>query len=382
MRKHVVVAGVVAALAATVPTAATAAPVVRQASGADAESITAALDAFRTDLGGGTTAGANGSFGDVRREINWDGTPDNTFSDPGLLPANFFNANSPRGVLFSGPGTGFLVSADDNNPADPDPDLVEYSSLNATYDEAFGVFSAQKLFAPVGSNIVDVDFVVAGSETPATTSGFGAVFTDVDGVGSSIEFLDARGVSLANLPVPATPGNESLSFLGATFDAGERVASVRITLGTGQLALSGSLNDVTQSAGNPDVVVLDDFLYGEPQPIADEPSALDFLGEPKKITLDALGKKGISFQVHSSEDVSIEASLLGTAKRIKLGGKANVLLAEKSLGFGSDGKLTLKPKAKLLRGAKPFKAELRVVATDRSGNTSKLNQGVKVTDKK
>jgi hypothetical protein len=33
------------------------------------------------------------------------------FSDPNALPANFFNVNSPRGVVFSTPGTSFLVSA-------------------------------------------------------------------------------------------------------------------------------------------------------------------------------------------------------------------------------------------------------------------------------
>src|SRR4051794_9320829 len=71
---------------------------------------TATRDAFRVDLGGGTVAAANGSFGGVRREINWDGVPD-ALADPNLLPANFFNVNSPRGVVFSTPGTGFEVSA-------------------------------------------------------------------------------------------------------------------------------------------------------------------------------------------------------------------------------------------------------------------------------
>jgi hypothetical protein len=39
-----------------------------------AGSITAASDQFRVDIGGGVVAGANGSFGEVRREINWDDT--------------------------------------------------------------------------------------------------------------------------------------------------------------------------------------------------------------------------------------------------------------------------------------------------------------------
>src|ERR1700686_4028839 len=60
------------------------AQLVRSASGTTAASITPARDAFRTDLGGGTTAGANGSFGGLRREINWDGVPAN-FAAPNNL---------------------------------------------------------------------------------------------------------------------------------------------------------------------------------------------------------------------------------------------------------------------------------------------------------
>src|SRR4051812_6795131 len=55
-----------------------------EAAGADAASITATRDAFRAAVGGGTVAGANGSFGGLRREINWDGVPASS-SDPNAL---------------------------------------------------------------------------------------------------------------------------------------------------------------------------------------------------------------------------------------------------------------------------------------------------------
>src|SRR5262249_50850614 len=67
-------------------------------------------DQFRAAIGGGVAAGANGSFGGVRREINWDGVPD-ALSAPNLMPPDFFNVNSPRGAVFSTPGSGFEVSA-------------------------------------------------------------------------------------------------------------------------------------------------------------------------------------------------------------------------------------------------------------------------------
>src|ERR1700704_626132 len=117
----------------------------------DIAGITPIRDAFRTAIGGGTSAGPNGSFGGLRREINWDGVPD-ALSAPNLLPANFFNVNSPRGVVFSTPGTGFEVSA--NAGVAP----IQFDNINAGYSSTFEPFSTQRLFTPLGSNITDVSF--------------------------------------------------------------------------------------------------------------------------------------------------------------------------------------------------------------------------------
>src|SRR5205823_9979329 len=104
--------------------------VVRSGAGPATVDITVARDQFRVDLGGGTTAGANGSFGGLRREINWDGVPA-AFSAPNNLPANFFNSNSPRGAVFSTPGTGFQVSA--NAGVVP----VEFGNVDPSYPSTF-----------------------------------------------------------------------------------------------------------------------------------------------------------------------------------------------------------------------------------------------------
>jgi hypothetical protein len=97
------------AVAATVawPALAFAAPLVFEAAGTTPADIQAAVDDFRDFLGDNN--GAGGTFPGGRREINWDGVPDR-FAAPNDLPANFFNANSPRGVVFFTPGSGFQIS--------------------------------------------------------------------------------------------------------------------------------------------------------------------------------------------------------------------------------------------------------------------------------
>lgn len=249
-----------AGLAGLLPAAAAMAQVVRSASGATAADITAARDQFRIDLGGGTTAGANGSFGGVRREINWDGTPA-AFSAPNNLPANFFNVNSPRGALFSTPGTGFQVSGATTDAGAGQPAAANFGNVDPSYTADFSTFSPQRLFTPLGSNITDVTFFVPGTSIPATVRGFGAVFTDVDLPNStSIQVFDVNGASLGTFFAPQdSVVNGGQSFLGVSF-ASAVIDRVRITGGN---AAPGA--GVIDTNGNPnDVVVMDDFIYAEP----------------------------------------------------------------------------------------------------------------------
>jgi len=231
--------------------------------GSNVAAITPVRDSFRLAIGGGTTAGANGSFGGVRREINWDGVPD-AFSAPNSFPANFFNVNSPRGTIYSTPGTGFQVSA---NAASGTP--IDFGNINPTYPTTFAAFTAPRLFTAIGSNITDVNFFVPGTTTAATTSAFGAVFTDVDLAGSTIEYFDLLNNSLGVFGVPFIAGNETFSFLGAVFDSSV-IARVRITSGNTALG--------PNEGGGVDLVVMDDFIYGEPTPSAvPEPASLVLL---------------------------------------------------------------------------------------------------------
>lgn len=247
----------VAAIAALLVAPAYSAPVVYTGAGANAAAITAVRDLFRVDVGGGTSAGANGLFGGIRREINWDGVPD-SLAAPNNLPLNFFNVNSPRGAVFSTPGTGVAVSA--NAGVAP----VEFDNINPTYSPIFQTFSAQRLFAVIGSNVVDVNFFAAGTTDAGSTSAFASIFTDVDLLDTTaIEYFDGA-ISLGRFAVPVA--NNGLSFLGVRFNAGERVSRVRITSGNAALG--------PNDGGNVDVVAMDDFLYAEPLRAVPEPSSL------------------------------------------------------------------------------------------------------------
>ncbi len=214
--------------------------------------VTTVRDQFRADLGGGNVAGPNGSFGGLRREINWDGVPD-TVASPNNLPSNFFNVNSPRGVIFSTPGTGFQVSA--NSGIAP----VQFDNINGTYSSLFEPFSAQRLFTSLGSNVLDVSFFDPGTNTSALTRGFGSVFSDVDLANTtSIEFFGAANNSLLVAFAPAVAGaNETFSFIGAFYSV-PTISRVRIT--NGNSALGAGIVETSQT----DLVVMEDFLYATP----------------------------------------------------------------------------------------------------------------------
>lgn len=223
-------------------------PIVFSAAGADATAIQSTVVSFRAALGA-LNPNVVGSLVTGRREINWDGVP-NALAAPNNLPGDFFNSNSPRGVSMTTPGTGFQVSA--NAGVAP----IEFDNINASYSALFQPFSAQRLFTALGSTITDVRFFVPGSSDAALTNAFGAVFSDVDLANtSSLEFFDVADDSLGLFFVPNTGGNETLSFLGIQFDQGKVVSHVRITSGNQILAGGNTANDL---------VVMDDFIYGEP----------------------------------------------------------------------------------------------------------------------
>src|SRR4030095_1452365 len=142
---------------------------------------------------------------------------------------------------------------------------------NPSYGAIFKPFSNMRLFTPVGSNVTEALFFLPGSDgsIPATVTGFGAVFTDVDqpdgsgpsekrgnrGASTLMEFFGVNGELLFSSFVPSSPGDGNQSFFGIKFNDA-RIARVRIT--TGDTALGP--DDDSKN----DIVMMDDFIYGEP----------------------------------------------------------------------------------------------------------------------
>jgi hypothetical protein len=211
--------------------------------------ITGVVAQFRTLLGDPLNGATPGSQPAGRREINWDGVPA-TFTDNDAFPGDFFNTRSPRGAVFTTQGPAFRIS--DKNLADVDP----------SYAGQFEFFSPLKTFAITGSTVMTTEFQVPGSTTSAVVRGFGVVFADVDRQGSAtLEFLGPSG-SLGRFEAPVRSGDSPLSFLGVVYQDAV-VTSVRIV--SGRAPVGPGVKDLSDG-GAQDLVVMDDFLYSEPQP--------------------------------------------------------------------------------------------------------------------
>jgi hypothetical protein len=217
----------------------------------DSTTIGNKLVEFRTALGGDLNLPNTPPAAGGRREINWDGVPP-ALTNVDNFPLDFFNVTSARGAVYLTPGTGIRI------------DSTSFATANAGLADQFKAFSGKKLFMAVGSNKVEVDFKLSGTANDGLVKGLGVVFSDVDRAGSArVDYLDANGVKIASLTAPAKEGAHEFSFIGAVFTS-PVIAKVQIV--SGNLPLTPTINDLS-AGGTADLVVMDDFLYGEPQPV-------------------------------------------------------------------------------------------------------------------
>jgi hypothetical protein len=230
-------------------------PIVFQAAGPSAASIQSMVDAFRAAIGGANNGNTAGPISGGRREINWDGGGSTATS---IVPTPFDGFLVTRGGRFTTRGSGFVQAPVEGLAA---------TFNNPSYATEFKAFSPVRLFSPLESNVTTAHFFVpGGGNVAATTKAFGAVFSDVDqqngiwghGGTTVLLFYGVYGNLLYRAEVPASQGEASVSFVGVLFDEAT-VAFVRIR--------TGNATPGADDSRKRDVVMMDDFIYGEPQAV-------------------------------------------------------------------------------------------------------------------
>ena len=219
----------------------------------NAEGMEETFELFRELLGGinnGNNVDPNG-FPDGHRQVNWDAA-----GVPFDMPGDFFSVNVPRGLVVESSSEKFAVS----NPSNPPNGDDKFSSINENAANKFKTFSTERLFTPLDNNKFEVEWTVPGQpDVEATVEGFGAVFVDVGCAQTTkMTFYAESGCIIAEKYVD--PKENGLSFLGAYSGSEEYpIFEVEVTLG------NRALNSWFSRWA--DFVVMDDFIFSEPQAI-------------------------------------------------------------------------------------------------------------------
>lgn len=229
------------------------------------------MDIYKTLLGGvdngNNSANMTGTIASGYRSIDWDDPiiPFRMARDylsttvfKGLLlrsTKNKFRVSNPRSNIFS---TGSSL----NNQTKND---FSFDSINPEASENFIPFTKDRMFAPIENNTFGVEFAIPGmtrATIRATVQGFGAVFLDVNKAETTkLTYYGKTGCILSEEFVPVSPNG--FSFVGGFSGSKTNpIYRVRIVLG------DNSIDGAFSSGRNKDfdVVVMDDFIYSEPQP--------------------------------------------------------------------------------------------------------------------
>ena len=144
--------------------------------------------------------------------------------------------------------------------------------------------------------------------------------------------------------MPATGGDQTLSFLGVSFPDGERAASVTITSGNQILAPANN---------NDDLVVMDDLIYGEPRNVPPPPLTLSLKAKKNQVV------QGLAVKTLCSNDCVVEIK----AKAKAGGGKFKSKATGDDLPAGIEKTELIWFKKKQARTIAEVKAKTTVTAT-------------------
>lgn len=180
----------------------------------------------------------------TRFNVNWDGI---SFATPGTkaIAPNLFAARQI--LLDTDPLSPDLLVSNDN-----------FGGLKANYPGNFPTFSPRVNFKYRENDGQKNTFLLADRATPALTSAFGAIFTDVEKANTSgLVFKDQFDNEIGRFYVPAG-ANGLNQFVGVIFSR-PVVARVEVLMGDRGEDF-GAIDDIT-NGGSADLVVTDDFVF-------------------------------------------------------------------------------------------------------------------------
>lgn len=230
------------------------AQVIRQAKSLTPANLDFMATIFRQDLGGANN-GAGNSYTSGYREIDWEDLPAGGLGLQGLF--NYYNTVSPRGIILNPVQRTFTDYA------------INYSRDGfQEYGGGFQAYSGNTIFSPVALNHLDISFVIPGTNIPASVKGFGAFFSDIDQSGMTwICLYDEKGELMETL-LPQEM-NGGMTFIGASYSDGRRIARVSMRVGNTPLPAG------TSESWQVDKTAMDNIIYGEPRAIGHHPSDFD-----------------------------------------------------------------------------------------------------------
>ena len=360
-----------------------------------AESIPAiAYDRSAPSQGATTLFGIDFSTDSLVRIGDVDGTPASpnggVVHDIGAL--NPLTGNQLIGMDIARDGTAWVS-------------MLESGGENALYTVNLGTGGLTKQTGLGTISLVDIAVIepaLLGFEQSSL-----AVPESIGGNDSFLQFVrggDAShsvGVHYATAAGTATPGKDyfdiggDLEFSPSTTGLGEEVPIVNddvdepdetftVTLSnpvSGAVLTSPSTVTVTIVDDDPPPAVAPPPPPPPPAPPAADSSAptVSLASVPRSMKL-ARFLRGLTFAVTPSEAASIEASLLGSARRATVAKAYNLTLATRPLRRAAGRRsVRLKPNRRLVGRARRFTVQVRVLATDAAGNRRTVTRTIKVS---